>query len=189
MAGRAIARSLTPALLTNEIAFQIAAFHRAFGRAPDYIDGHQHIHLFPQIREALLREVKIAAPAAWVRQCGRITPSRRRLADPKGAFLDRLSRRFGMLTRKHGVPTNPAFAGTYAFRKDADFARLFSGFLDGLPDGGLIMCHPGGVDAELRRLDPLTDLRQREYAFFSADTFPELLAAHGIALARPGPAR
>jgi putative ABC transport system substrate-binding protein len=30
------------------------------------------------------------------------------------------------------------------------------------------MCHPGKVDAELRRLDPLTDLREREYAFFSA---------------------
>ena len=39
------------------------------------------------------------------------------------------------------------------------------------------------VDTELRRLDPLTDLREREYAYFVADDFPRLLAAHGIALA------
>jgi len=44
------------------------------------------------------------------------------------------------------------------------------------------MCHPGKVDAELARLDPLTDLREREYAFFLDDGFPRLLAARGYAL-------
>ena len=51
-----------------------------------------------------------------------------------------------------------------------------------LPDGGVVMCHPGKVDAELSRLDPLTDLREREYAFFSDEAFPQLLVAHGVAL-------
>jgi predicted glycoside hydrolase/deacetylase ChbG (UPF0249 family) len=45
------------------------------------------------------------------------------------------------------------------------------------------MCHPGKVDAELSRLDPLTNLREREYAFFLDDAFPRLLAARGVALA------
>ena len=45
------------------------------------------------------------------------------------------------------------------------------------------MCHPGFVDAELRRLDPLTTLREKEYAFFAGDSFPTLLAAQGAALA------
>jgi predicted glycoside hydrolase/deacetylase ChbG (UPF0249 family) len=45
------------------------------------------------------------------------------------------------------------------------------------------MCHPGFVDAELQRLDPLTTLREREYAFFAGDTFPAVLATHGVALA------
>ena len=69
------------------------------------------------------------------------------------------------------------------FRDDADFAALFAGFLDQVPDGGLIMCHPGFVDAELQRLDPLTTGREREYAFFAGDSFPDLLARHGVALA------
>jgi predicted glycoside hydrolase/deacetylase ChbG (UPF0249 family) len=45
------------------------------------------------------------------------------------------------------------------------------------------MCHPGFVDAELQRLDPLTTLREKEYAYLAGDRFPELLAAHGMTLA------
>ena len=47
------------------------------------------------------------------------------------------------------------------------------------------MCHPGFVDAELERLDSLTTLREHEFAFFNSDAFPQLLAHHGVELARP----
>jgi hypothetical protein len=47
------------------------------------------------------------------------------------------------------------------------------------------MCHPGFVDAELEALDSLTTLRTHEFAFFSSDDFPKLLAEHGVALAHP----
>ena len=47
------------------------------------------------------------------------------------------------------------------------------------------MCHPGFVDAELKRLDPLTHQREREFAFFNSENFPRLLAQHGVALAIP----
>ena len=67
----------------------------------------------------------------------------------------------------------------------ANFAKIFPRFLAGLPDGGLIMCHPGFVDAELERLDSLTTLREHEFAYFNSDEFPRLLADHGVALARP----
>jgi len=179
MARRALSRALVPALLDAEIAAQFAAFRDAFGRAPDYVDGHQHIHVFPQVSEALLRVVKHAAPQAWFRQCARAV---RHNLEPKGLVLDALSRRLRRLADAHGVRTNPAFAGTYTFRAKADYAKLFPKFLDCLPDGGVVMCHPGKVDAELSRLDPLTDLREREYAFFLDDRFPQLLAAHGVAL-------
>jgi chitin disaccharide deacetylase len=180
MARRALSRSLVPALLDAEIAGQFAAFHTAFGRTPDYVDGHQHIHVFPQITEALLRVTKHAAPRAWLRQCGRAV---RKNMEPKGLFLDALSRRFRRLATEHGLRTNPAFAGTYAFRAAADYTKLFPKFLDSLPEGSVVMCHPGTVDAELTRLDPLTHLREREYAFFSGEAFPKLLAERGFALA------
>ncbi len=185
MAGRGLLRLLDLWRLEAEIASQLAAFCTVFCRAPDYIDGHQHIQVFPQISEALLRVIKQSAPQAWLRQCGRPAAAQKSLSDPKGYILDGLSARLRRLAAKHGIRTNPAFAGTYSFRPQADFAKLFGEFLDGLPNGGLVMCHPGKVDAHLRQLDPLTDLREREYAFFLDERFPQILAERGYTLAAP----
>jgi predicted glycoside hydrolase/deacetylase ChbG (UPF0249 family) len=76
-----------------------------------------------------------------------------------------------------------ADAGAYDFSKQADFGELIKQFLDGLPDGGLIMCHPGFVDDILVSLDPLTGQREREYEFLAGDGFPRLLAANNVTLA------
>ncbi len=185
MLRRALMRRLSRPRLKVEIATQLEAFVRAFGRAPDFIDGHQHVQLFPQVRDALLEVVKEVAPNAWVRQCGRVRlPIRRRVADKKALLLDVLSRAFRHRAAALGIATNPAFAGAYDFTApDANFAALFPGFLQGMPAGGLIMCHPGRVDAELERLDPLTHQREREYDFLASDHFPAMLHAHGLALA------
>jgi predicted glycoside hydrolase/deacetylase ChbG (UPF0249 family) len=169
--------------LKAEIASQIRTFVSTFGRAPDFVDGHQHVQLFPQIAAAFLDVVKEMAPGAWVRQCGRVMPFRDRFADRKGLLLDVLSGRFRRRAAAAGLRTNPAFAGTYDFVDDADFAAIFPRFLEGMPDGGVIMCHPGFVDAELQRLDPLTTLREKEHAYFAGEAFPALLASRGVTLA------
>ena len=180
----ATARRLQPEPLANEIAAQLKKFIDVFGRPPDFLDGHQHIQLFPQVRDAFLKVVAERAPTAWVRQCGR--PRRgRRLRDHKALVLDILSLGFRRRARKLGIAVNPAFAGSYAFKSRANYARLFPRFLTGLPDGGLIMCHPGVVDTELKGLDSLTTLREQEFAFFGSDAFLQVLAEHNVALARP----
>jgi len=179
----ATARRLRVDALVIEIAAQLRAFVDAFGRPPDFVDGHQHVHLFPQVRDAFLTTVAEAAPKAWVRQCGRAN-SLRRLHDRKALVLDILSVRFRRKAVWLGVTTNPAFAGSYAFTPKANFSKIFPRFLAGLPDGGLIMCHPGHVDAELERFDTLTTLREREMAYFNSDEFPKVLTEHGVALAR-----
>jgi predicted glycoside hydrolase/deacetylase ChbG (UPF0249 family) len=178
-------RRLDRKALRAEIEAQINAFIAAFGRPPDYIDGHQHVHLFPQVRDELLAAMKTLAPYAWVRQCGRITPLLKRFSDPKGLVLDVLSATFRRKAAAIGIKSNPAFAGTYDFFSEPapDFAALFPAFLEGLPAGGLVMCHPGFVDAELERLDPLTTQREREFAYFADDAFPDVLRRHGVALA------
>lgn len=180
---RAFLRRLDPESLAAEVRAQLDAFVAAFGRLPDFIDGHQHVQVFPQVRDALLAVVAAQAPEAWVRQCGRAAASTRPLSDPKGLILDQLSGQFRARAERRGIRTNPAFAGTYAFTDSADITRLFPGFLDGLPDGGLVMCHPGHVDGELERLDPVTTLREREYAYLAGDGFPGMLAARGAVLA------
>jgi chitin disaccharide deacetylase len=183
--GRAFLGQLDSASLAAEVEAQLAAFQAAFGRAPDFIDGHQHVHLLLQVREAVLAVCRAHAPAAWVRQCGRASGAAPSLADPKGLLIHHLSRSFARRAAALGVRTNPAFAGSYTFAPAADFARIFPTFLNGLPDGGLIMCHPGFVDDELRRLDPLTDLRESEHAYLASDALPQTLAAADAALAEP----
>lgn len=177
-------RRLDPEIAQAELLAQIAAFRQMFGRAPDYIDGHQHVQLFPQIRDAFLAAVKDAAPGAWVRQCGRSLPLAQRLDSPKALLLDVLSETFRRKNARLGIAFNPGFAGAYDMVRGRDFADAMLSFLNGLPDGGLVMCHPGFVDETLLSLDNVTHQREREFAFLSSDNFPRMLAATNVTLDR-----
>jgi predicted glycoside hydrolase/deacetylase ChbG (UPF0249 family) len=181
--GMALLRRLDRAKIAAEAVAQLDAFVAAFGRLPDFIDGHQHVQLFPQVGTALLDVVRDRAPGVWLRQCGRLAPLPQRLRDRKGLLLDILSVNFRRQARRRGLRCNPAFAGTYDFSAQSDLKRLFAGFFDGLPHNSVVMCHPGFVDAELKRLDPVTAQREREYAFFAGDDFPRLLAEKRMTLA------
>jgi chitin disaccharide deacetylase len=176
-------RRLDPEIIRAELGVQLKAFQDLFGRAPDFVDGHQHAQLFPQVREGFLAAVKELAPAAWVRQCGRQQPLAQRLTAPKALVLDMLSAQFRKRAARAGIAFNPGFAGAYDFSRSSDFAALMGGFLDGLADGSVVMCHPGFVDETLVSLDPFTSQREREYAFLGGDDFPRLLDANNVTLA------
>src|SRR6266404_8759974 len=171
-------RRLDPEMIQGELMVQLAAFQELFGRAPDFVDGHQHAQLFPQVREAFLQAVKQAAPGAWVRQGGRRQPLAQRLGAPKALVLDVLSAQFRKKASRANIPFNPAFAGAYDFTRQPDFGALMRQFLDRLPEGGLVMCHPGFVDETLVSLDPLTTQREAEHAYLAGTDFPALLAAN-----------
>lgn len=179
----ATARRLDAPSLAREIDAQIAAFSKAFGQPPDFLDGHQHVQLFPQIRDAFLHSVATHAPRAWVRQCGRTTTLPTRLRDRKGLLLDVLSVAFRRGAARLGIATNHGFAGTYDFATTTDVTTLFPRFLEDLPDNSVVMCHPGHVDDELRQIDPLTDAREREYNYLASGAFAAELAQRGFALA------
>jgi len=175
-------RRLDPEIIRAELMVQLAAFSEMFGRAPDFVDGHQHAQLFPGVRDAFLTAVKQAAPNAWVRQGGRNQPLARRLGAPKALLLDILSRQFRRRAARANIAFNPGFAGAYDFSQQPDFSALMRQFLDGLPEGGLIMCHPGFVDDILVSLDPFTTQREHEHAFLGGEHFPRLLAANKVTL-------
>jgi chitin disaccharide deacetylase len=175
-------RRLDGEIIQAELMVQLSAFTDMFGRPPDFVDGHQHVQLFPQVREAFLAAVKQAAPGAWVRQSGRDQPLARRLGSPKALVLDLLSAKFRTLAARADITSNPGFAGAYDFSGRPDFGALMGEFLDGMPEGGLIMCHPGFVDDTLLSLDPLTTQREVEHAFLAGEHFPPLLAANKVTL-------
>jgi chitin disaccharide deacetylase len=176
-------RQLDPEIIRAELMVQLAAFRELFGRAPDFVDGHQHVQLFPQVRDAFLAAVKEAAPDAWVRQGGRNLPLAKRLGAPKALLLDILSAQFRKRAARASIAFNPAFAGAYDFSKQPDFGALMRQFLDALPEDGLVMCHPGFVDETLLSLDPLTTQREHEHAFLASERLAPLLAENNVTLA------
>jgi len=176
-------RQLDPEIIRAELMVQLAAFRELFGRAPDFVDGHQHVQLFPQVRDAFLAAVKEAAPHAWVRQGGRNLPLAKRLGAPKALLLDILSAQFRKRAARACIAFNPAFAGAYDFSKKPDFGALMRQFLDALPEDGLVMCHPGFVDETLLSLDPLTTQREHEHAFLASERLLPLLAENNVTLA------
>jgi predicted glycoside hydrolase/deacetylase ChbG (UPF0249 family) len=178
----AFARRLDPVIIQSELKMQLAAFIDLVGRVPDFVDGHQHVQVYPQVRDAFLASVKDAAPTAWVRQSGRMRPARS-LRAPKALILDLLSAEFRRRATQAGLAFNPGFAGAYDFSRAPDFGALMRGFLEGLPEHGVIMCHPGFVDEVLTGLDPFTAQREHEHAFLAGERFPELLDMNNVTLA------
>jgi chitin disaccharide deacetylase len=176
-----LARRLDPEIIQSEVAVQLAAFADMFGRAPDFVDGHQHVQVYPQVRDAFLAAVKDAAPQAWVRQSGRLRPAWQ-FRQSKALVLDLLSAQFRRRAAQAELTVNPGFAGAYDFSRQPDFGALMPEFLDGLPEHGVIMCHPGFVDEVLLDLDPFTVQREHEHAFLSGDRFPELLRLNNVTL-------
>jgi chitin disaccharide deacetylase len=169
-------------LIYTEVTVQLAAFVDLFGRPPDFVDGHQHVQLYPGVRAAFLAAVKTGAPDAWIRQCGRDRPWVQRLDSPKALVLDALSAQFRKRAIRANLSFNPAFAGAYDFSKAADFGALMRQFLQAMPEAGVVMCHPGFVDDVLISLDPLTVQREREYEFLRGEQFLPLLAANEVTL-------
>jgi chitin disaccharide deacetylase len=173
---------LDPEIIRAELTVQLSAFFEMFGRTPDFVDGHQHVQLFPQVSDPFLTAVKAAAPNAWVRQSGRNQALARRLQRPKALVLDFLSKQFRRRAKRAGVAFNPGFAGAYDFSKRSDFGDLMREFLDELPENAVIMCHPGFVDDTLVSLDPFTTAREHEHAFLASGDFPRLLATNKVTL-------
>lgn len=171
-----------------ELRRQLMAFVAAMGRPPDFIDGHQHVHVLSGIREevvALFEDGALPAGTGLrVPWEARAAIWRRGVARARALTLSTLSAGLRRRARETGLPANDSFRGMRQFRREEDYPALFRRFLTGAGERPLIMCHPGHVDDALRRVDPVTDCRAQEFAYFASATFAIDLAAAGRRLAR-----
>jgi predicted glycoside hydrolase/deacetylase ChbG (UPF0249 family) len=183
--------NLEEAILRDEVRAQLDAFEDVWGCPPDFVDGHQHVHILPGIRGVLLGELQLRydrnpARPVYLRSCAdsvwRIV--RRGGESSKALVLHSLSTGFARAARAEGFATNDGFSGLHDFSGREPFGSLmrrFLGFLGPLP---LLHVHPGFVDAELRSLDTLTAQREVELAYLASDEFVDALAAACVQLAR-----
>jgi predicted glycoside hydrolase/deacetylase ChbG (UPF0249 family) len=163
---------------------QVGKFNDALGRLPDYIDGHQHVHLLPVLRDAVVHAA--SGIGAYVRDAFEPIGAAMwwRPAPLESAYLSCMSRPLSKLARCTNVATNRGFRGARNFRDTRPFRDLFRSMIAGAGDGCLVMCHPGYADPLLAERDAVREAREAELRYFAGPDFPRDLDDHDLALCR-----
>lgn len=168
----ALARRLACHEIEDEVQRQLDAFETGLRAPPDFIDGHQHVHALPQVRDAVLAVLgrrAMLAPLLVRNPADRLSRLVQRRSSGKALLLAMLSAGFGRRARRVGLIVNDSFGGITDFRIDAAATDI----ADSLSTPGhlhVAMCHPGFPDAELAAVDPVTVRRQAEYDALMAFT-------------------
>ena len=174
---RAALGRLPLAAVRAEVRAQHAAFVDAFGRAPDFIDGHQHVHHLPGLRDVVLEFASACPLRPPLRATGRVCGPGHRI---KCALIEASGGRALMRElRRRGWPHNVALLGVYDFGA-RDYRSLMRGWLASAPvRGALLLCHPARA-AEPD--DPIGPARVRELAYLASPAFGADLAEAGVVL-------
>ncbi|MEO8400982.1 MAG: ChbG/HpnK family deacetylase [Gammaproteobacteria bacterium] len=171
---RAYWRLLNAKAIEAELNAQLDEFELALGRLPDFIDGHQHVHQLPVIRQVVLKvyEQRLRQAGSYVR-C---------VHDPKVFFRVKnrnyiksmIIQLLGAATFKkelvkRKIPHNSSFSGIYQFAHSIHYSRIFPQFLANSAPMGIIMCHPGVVGEHAN--DAIAEARLLEFRYFESQQF------------------
>lgn len=158
-------------------------FTQALGRTPDYMDGHQHVHQLPMVRDCLLELLEEESAAPWLRITSPVMAPKPAI---KGWMIAHLgAKTMRQLTHRQGLKTNAAFAGVYGFNQpQSGYARLMDEWLAAAPENTVVMCHPGYF-AQASTDDPIAPARAEELRFLGSADFAELLSTHDCRIAAP----
>jgi predicted glycoside hydrolase/deacetylase ChbG (UPF0249 family) len=171
---RRFAGQLRLAEVEREWSAQIETF-LACGVRPSHLDSHCHLHAYPGLYRLTMRlAVRYGIPGVR-RACSGLIyhvprlPGLRRVlrSAPLGGATAYQPEHFSVLSWM-GLVRN---------------ARPLQALLRVVPPGVTeLVCHPGHVDDELRRVDTLTTPREREWLVLSRPGFRDFLAREGIRL-------
>jgi chitin disaccharide deacetylase len=164
--------------LRHEIDAQLDAFEDRMQRPPAFVDGHEHVHQFPGVRDLLLDALAARGQHPWLRSTRRPTALpglKPRVIEALGAApLERQA-------RARGFAQNRRLLGVYPFDPDARaYHRHMQRWLALAQDGDLLMCHPAapgcaGVAHAAARC--------REHDLLAGADFPLMLARARVQVA------
>ena len=177
---RAFRYGLEGAEVRAEIERQLDRFEQILGFPPDHVDGHQHVHVLPVVRRALLEAVVFRYPRRppLIRNPADSVQAilSRRLAVPKASTLALLALGFARATRRRGLPINDGFAGFSDFDPGRSYREELKCALKRPGRRHIVMCHPGHPDAELAALDFVVERRRMEYDALMRDpALPQII--------------
>lgn len=178
---KAYSRQLPLRALIQEFTLQLQRFYEVMGFNPRFIDGHQHIHQFPRIRDALFIACKehfknnALPPIRLVNGYPFFSTWR---DSALKLLIHALGRNaFKRLLDKANWPYYTDFKGIYVFKGQPNTAFLFQQFIQQISSGGIIMCHPGH-----RSTDNISHIREQEYVFLNSAAWQALLQTEEIQL-------
>ncbi len=157
---------------------QLDRFETTLGRAPDYVDGHQHVHQLPAVADVLIEELatRYATSPPWVRiSLPPDTTLKSRIIASMGA------RRLAARLDAAGVRHTGRLLGSYDFSASPPYAERLDGWLRVARAGDALMVHPA---LHSTADDPLGAAREREFATLASEATGALLAALRITVAR-----
>lgn len=180
---RAFLGQINKNLVEKKLHEQLDQFEQVLGRAPDFIDGHQHIHSFPSIRECLITVIKERFPKRkpYVRT---LSPSLHAGdSSLKALILKGASWGFSQALEQVNIHHNIQFGGIYSLTPHAPYRDFMKRWLQQASSKTLLMCHPGHK-ALHAPYDPIHDARVQEYTYFSSEAFLEDCEEAKVALKR-----
>jgi len=189
--GKLIALTYTHRISRKEVRRQIDQqldlFERHLNRAPDFVDGHLHVHQFPVIREELLDALtqRYAGNLPWLRNT---QPTPMSAALPwmqrfKAHVIGALgSRALLRKAKRAGVVTNDRMMGAYDFsRPHPPYLEMLAEWLKHAPANSVLMTHPAQFASD--KLAFGSD-RVEEYQVLGGHDFAQLLADNQLRIAR-----
>lgn len=185
---RSHAHLLATAALRDEIDAQLDAFEAVLGRPPDHVDGHQHVHQLPQVRDALIEVLqrRYLSARPWLRSTRHAANLVRPAGQPPAAALKpRVIQALGAaglarLAVRHGHRQNARLLGVYDFSGGpAGYRAWLHAWLQAAHDGDLLMCHASTEPVES---DPIGIARHDEWRLLGSPEFAAMLAQSGVEL-------
>jgi predicted glycoside hydrolase/deacetylase ChbG (UPF0249 family) len=181
--GRTALRLLSPEAVRVAVERQLDAFESVWQAPPDHVDGHQHVHQMPVIRQALLAALQRRYPGhrPWVR----VSASPPALADAKSRIMAAWGAApWARLAHAQGLVVRPWLVGVYNFdAQPGVYERHLARWLALAPAGAVLMCHPASA---LEAPDSIAAARVQEFRCLSAPGLPDAWARAGVQAVRGG---
>lgn len=182
-------RKLPTKLIHDQVSRQLDAFESIMGRAPDFVDGHLHVHQLPQIRESLIEQLTQRYghyPSLWLRDTtpGPLSASLPLAQRLKARLIGSLgAKRLRAMASTQGVRMNEGgFFGVYDFaRSHPPYPQMLKAWLGQMRSGGLLMVHPA---QSIQPGDLFGQDRVEEYRVLGSQVFENLLMQTGVRLVR-----
>ncbi len=172
-------RTLHRPSLEKTLNQQLDNFEEKLGRSPDYIDGHQHVHVFPVIRDVLysVTNQRYSTNPPWIRDPAVSLRGHDSLL--KAFVIKGMNIGFHSTIRKEtNSKLNSGFAGLYSISETANFPEFMEGWINNLSHQGLIMCHPACKVSNIEH----SLARKREFEYLRSDRFKQFLETTNVNL-------